>query len=285
LDASILAKRAEWINMIKRLQLGSLSVGIVVALSLPAMANIPTIDGSQLTEHSNTQNHTNKTKKIQEGTVGNTSGIDCSVHKGDKKADAKDRSGAANKKAGAKTVKQYGGDPATQGSETVTALDGQGRSLAGQIAGQQQTTHGDLGTGSQQLQQLSDAIGTTDTLKGAYDQNSIIALQNGFMINNLIKTSNMWVAAINLINQNDVGSQSTAATATGGVGNSRCVAGTTGQGTSAKPCASKTCETVQLSEASDPGCLTVVYHDSYKNVVIYLLTMEDAAKFQTVFNN
>ena len=271
--------------MRKLLQLGSLSILSVLALSQPAKANIPTIDGSQLTQHSNTQSHTNKTKTIQQDTVGNTSGIDCSVHSGDKKADAKDKSGAANKEAGAKTVKQYGGDPASGGSQTVSALDGQGRSLAGQIAGQQQTTHGDLAMGSQQLQQLSDAIGTTDTLKGAYDQNSILAVQNGLLINNLIKTSNMWVAAINLINQNDVGNQSTAATATGGIDSSRCVAGTTGQGTSAKPCASKKCETVQLSEATDPGCITVVYHDSYKNVVIYLLTIEDAAKVQTVFDN
>ncbi len=271
--------------MRKLLQLGSFSVVVVLALSLPAKASIPTIDGSQLTEHSNTQSHTNKTKTIQEGTAGNTSGIDCSVHRGDKKADAKDKSGAANKEAGAKTVKQYGGDPASGGGDTVTALDGQGRSLAGQIAGQQQTTHVDLGTGSQQLQHLSDAIGTTDTLKGAYDQNSILAVQNGLMINDLIKTSNMWVAAINLINQNDVGNQSTAATATGGVGSARCVAGTTGQGTSAKPCASKKCETVQLSQATDPGCIVVVYRDSYQNVVVYLLTVEDAAKVQTVFNN
>jgi hypothetical protein len=271
--------------MINFLQPSALGLMSLLAMANVSHAAILTIDGSQLTEHSNTQSHTNKTKKIQEGTVGNTSGIDCSVHTGDKKADAKDKSGAANRKAGAKTVKQYGGDPATQGSEAVTALDSQGRSLAGQIAGQQQTTHGDLGTASQQLQQLSDAIGTTDTLKGAYDQNSILAVQNGFMINNLIKTSNMWVAALNLINQNDVGSQSTAATATGGVGSPRCVAGTIGQGTSAKPCASKACETVQLSEASDPGCITVVYRDSYKNVVIYLLTIEDAAKVQTVFNN
>ena len=271
--------------MNKFLQRSALGLMSHLAMANLSHAAIPTIDGSQLTEHSNTQSHTNKTKKIQEGTVGNTSGIDCSVHTGDKKADAKDKSGPANKVAGAKTVKQYGGDPASGGSETVTGLDGQGRSLAGQIAGQQQTTHGDLRTGSQQLQQLSDAIGTTDTLKGAYDQNSILAVQNGLLINNLIKTSNMWVAAINLINQNDVGNQSTAATATGGVGSSRCVAGTTGQGTSAKPCASKKCETVQLSEASDPGCITVVYHDSYKKMVIYLLTIEDAAKVQTMLNN
>lgn len=251
-----------------------------------AKADIPVIDNSNLNEHSKTQSHTNTTKDTQTSTTGNTKGIDCSVHQGSKNGDAKDGASGADKSSADGTVKTYGGDPMQNGGASASA-EGVARDQTGQVIGQQNATSQDVKSASTALEELAKKIGSSDTIRGAYDQNSVIAAQNGMQLNGVIRIANAWVQAVNLTNLMNGGQQSAAATITTPPSAPSCVAGTIGQGTDARPCASKACETVQLSEQADPGCMSVRYHDSYNHVITYLLTVEDAVNFKTqgiVFN-
>lgn len=267
--------------------LKSTVVSFALVLSMAtAKANIPVIDNTNLTEHSKIQSHTNKTKDTQTGTTGNIKGIDCSVHQGNKKGDAKDGASSSDKAGADATIKKYGGDPMQNGGASGAA-DGAARDQAGQIIGQQNASAQDIKTGNTTLDELAKKIGSSDTLKGAFDQNSVIASQNGMQLNGVIRIANTWAQAINFINLMNGGQQSDAATVTSQPTGPSCVAGTIGQGTDARPCMSKACETVQLSQQADPGCISVRYHDTYNHVITYLLTIEDAANFKTqgiVFN-
>ena len=265
-----------------------ITLGLLAVLAAqPARADIPVIDNTNLNQHSHTHDHTNATVKLQTNTKNNTTGINCSVHTGGKNADATDPQSKPNAQTGANEVTQYGGPSVTSNGPSQDGIDGAGRQQTGNIGAQQQATADDVKTLEQTYTKLSKAIGETTTVKGAWDQNSVIAVQNGLALNDAIKITNIWVEAANLVNLFRVSETSAGAAVSSPPETASCVGGTIGDGTRARPCTSKTCETVELSQIPSPACVTVIYHDSYNHVAAYLLTIEDVVNLKTqgvVFN-
>ena len=242
-----------------------------------AQAAIPVIDNEILTRKSNTQGSTTKTVPVQDGTKKNTDGIDCATHTGGAKATAKKQAKAEGGSIGKNVVKLFGGDAkAQQSSSNIgSALGALLSDQTGQVVGSQSGIEDLLKLQLAMYQTLSQNIGKTDTVKGSYDQNSIIAVQNGMAWNNDIDTVGALVQALNLANTNNVSLTSAASGATSWpkpvtTTAALCIAGTSGQGTQNAPCATSSCLSAGGQATGDAGCITSRFRDSYGNVIVYL---------------
>ena len=262
----------------KQVLISSWLLSLVVFAQMPAaQAAIPVIDNEILTKKSNTQGSTTKTVPVQDGTKSNTSGIDCATHKGNAKATSKKQAKAEGADIGRQVVKLFGGDPTAQqsGSNIGSALGALLSDQTGQVVGSQIGIEDLLKLQLAMYQTLSQNIGKTDTVKGSYDQNSIIAVQNGMAWNNDIDTANALVQALNLANTNNVSLTSAASGATSWpkpvtTTAALCIGGTSGQGTQNAPCATSSCLSAGGQATGDAGCITSRFRDSYDNVIVYL---------------
>lgn len=243
-----------------------------------AQAAIPVIDNAILTKKSNAQASTTKTVPVQSDTKDNTSGIDCATHTGGAKATSKKQAKALGGDIGKNAVKLFGGDATAQynGAGVGSALGALLSDQTSQVAGNQNSTEDLLRLQMEMYKTLSQAIGKTDTVKGSYDQNSIIGIQNGMAWNNALDTANAFTQALNLINTTNVSLESSAAGATSwpkppATGSAAiCLEGTQGSGTQSAPCATPACAGAGSAQTNDAGCITSRFKDSYGNVIVYL---------------
>jgi hypothetical protein len=205
-----------------------------------ADAAIPVIDKKILTKKSKTNSTTAETAKTQKKTKKNTEGIDCSTRSGDKKSNAKEGRGSATKK---NKLDQFA---APDGPDGVKKGLEDHRSKTGEVVDEIDGTSEGVKKTADIFDQIGKEIGTTTTIKGSYDQNSVIGAQNGITLNNAIMAANIFAQAWNLKNQLMALEQSQLASVTTGdtgLGEKpyQCADGTIGRGSRTKPCVSTIC--------------------------------------------
>jgi hypothetical protein len=222
--------------------------------AITAEAAIPVIDKEILTKKSRTQSVTADTADDQKKTKKNTEGIDCAVHEGDKKSGAKE--GRKRSIAPTDELKQFeeftGPDALEKGLSDL-------RNKSFGIIGEGNATQQGIAENLKLFEQLAQEIGQSKTVKGAYDQNSIVATQNGLAMNNVVMAANMFTEAFNLVNQLRIMDESSLGKITSGdtglgVPPYQCSDGTAGRGTQNRPCISFACTVASAGGAYPEGC-------------------------------
>jgi hypothetical protein len=219
-----------------------------------ADAAIPVIDKEILTKKSRTQSVTLDTADKQKKTKKNTEGIDCAVHEGDKKSGAKE--GRKRGIAPTDALEQFG---EFKGPDAIAKGLSDLRDKSFGIVGDGTANQQAIAENLKLFEQLVSEIGQTRTVKGAYDQNSIVATQNGLAMNNVVLAANMFTQAFNLVNQLRVMDESSLGKITSGdtgLGTSRyqCSDGTSGRGTKTRPCVSLACKVTDATGTYPQGC-------------------------------
>lgn len=262
--------------------------------ALSVEAAIPVIDSKVLTKKSRIQSVTKDTADTQKDTRKNTDGIDCAVHEGDGKSKVKEgRNRSIAPDADVDMGDMEGPDSLKKGM-----ADHKGKALA--LADEGSATQGGVEENDKTFKKLVSEIGTTNTVKGAYDQNSIVASQNGLAMNNVVMAANMFTQAFNLVNQMRMMQESALGKITSGdtgLGDQpyQCSDGTEGRGTQGRPCVSYACTLTNPGDAYPQGCFAswfvtpdgrTVAYVSHPNETIYVTGTPvpepvriDAAKF------
>lgn len=219
-----------------------------------AEAAIPVIDKAILTKKSRTQSVTLETADKQKSTKKNTEGIDCAVHEGDKKSGAKEgrKRGIAPKDELQKFGEFKGPDALERGF-----ADHRNKSFS--LVGEGTANQQGIAENLKLFEKLVEDIGQTKTVKGAYDQNSIVATQNGLAMNNVVLAANMFTQAFNLVNQLRIMDESSLGKITSGdtglgVPPYQCSDGTQGRGTQSRPCISFACKVASAGSNYPEGC-------------------------------
>lgn len=231
-----------------------LAASIVCLGAATAEAAIPVIDNAVLTKKSRTQSVTLETADKQKSTKKNTEGIDCAVHEGDKKSGAKE--GRKRGLAPTEDLKQFGEFEGPDGLAKGLA-DLRDKSIG--LVGEGTATQEGIAENLKLFEKLSSEIGQTRTVKGAYDQNSMVATQNGLAMNNVALAANMFTQAFNLVNQLRVMDESSLGKITSGdtgLGETpyQCSDGTSGRGTQNRPCVSAACKISDAGGSYPQGC-------------------------------
>ena len=253
-----------------------------------ALADIPTIDAVQLTQHSTTAGATVKLVPITSQRQTAHSGVKCAVTTG-KKANVTDPTVQPQAGAGNQAIQSYAPNlpatptPGAQGAtlNSQTLFNSTGNVVAGLDA-----SRSTLGATQSAFTIAGQQVGTAPTVMGALDMNSGARLQNNLAWNGAIGSANLWVTAINALNLAmtsdmsraaigmNAGASSTSVTSS----SPACPAGMTGSGTAANPChAATSCSTTPPGLPADPACVTARYVDSAGNVLFYLARMQAQA--------
>jgi len=222
--------------------------------AITAEAAIPVIDKAILTKKSRTQSVTADTADDQKKTKKNTEGVDCAVHEGDKKSGAKE--GRTRGVSPTDKLQQFGDFKGPEALEKGFA-DLKDKTFG--IIGDGTATQQGIAENLKLFEKLVEEIGQTKTVKGAYDQNSMVATQNGLAMNNVVLAANMFTEAFNLVNQLRIMDESSLGKITSGdtgIGQTpyQCSDGTTGRGTKARPCISFACKVTDAGGTYPNGC-------------------------------
>jgi hypothetical protein len=227
----------------------------LVCLSVGATeAAIPVIDKAILTKKSRTQSVTLETADKQKSTKKITEGIDCAVHEGDKKSGAKE--GRKRGIAPTDDLQQFG---EFDGPDAIEKGLGDLRDKSFDLVGEGTATQDGTAENLKLFEKLVSEIGQTKTVKGAYDQNSMVATQNGLAMNNVVLAANLFGQAFNLVNQFRIMDESSLGKITNGdtgFGQPpyQCSVGTAGRGTQNRPCVSLACAQSDQSGSYPQGC-------------------------------
>jgi hypothetical protein len=221
--------------------------------TITAQAAIPVIDKAILTKKSRTQSVTLETADKQKSTKKNTEGIDCAVHKGDKKSGAKE-----GRKRGIAPTDDLMPFGEFRGPDALEKGFADLKDKSFDLVGEGTATQRGIAENLKLFEKLVAEIGQTRTVKGAYDQNSIVATQNGLAMNNVVLAANMFTEAFNLVNQLRIMDESSLGKITSGdtglgVPPYQCSDGTAGRGTQSRPCISIAC-TVSGGGSYPEGC-------------------------------
>lgn len=219
-----------------------------------AEAAIPVIDKAILTKKSRTQSVTADTADDQKKTKKTTEGIDCAVHEGDKKSGAKE--GRKRGIAPTEDLKPFG---EFKGPDALEKGFADHRDKSFGLVGEGTATQQGIAENLKLYEKLVEDIGQTKTVKGAYDQNSIVATQNGLGLNNVVFAANMFTEAFNLVNQLRIMDESSLGKITSGdtglgVPPYQCSDGTQGRGTQSRPCISFACRVASAGSNYPEGC-------------------------------
>jgi hypothetical protein len=219
-----------------------------------AEAAIPVIDNAILTKKSRTQSVTADTADDQKKTKKTTEGIDCAVHEGDKKSGAKE--GRKRGIAPTEDLKPFG---EFKGPDALEKGFADHRDKSFGLVGEGTATQQGIAENLKLYEKLVEDIGQTKTVKGAYDQNSIVATQNGLGLNNVVMAANMFTEAFNLVNQLRIMDESSLGKITSGdtgLGQTpyQCSDGTQGRGTQNRPCISFACTVASAGSNYPEGC-------------------------------
>jgi hypothetical protein len=222
--------------------------------ALSVEAAIPVIDREILTKKSRTKSVTKETSDTQKNTRKNADGIDCAVHEGDKKSDVKE-----GRKRGLAPTDQLDQFGEYEGPESLEKGFSDHREKSFGIVGEGTATQDGIAENLKLFQKLTEEIGGTKTIKGAYDQNSIVATQNGLAMNNVVMAANMFAEAYNLVNQLRIMDESGLGKMTSGdtgLGDTpyQCSDGTAGRGSQNRPCISFACSISNGSDQYPQGC-------------------------------
>lgn len=222
--------------------------------AVSAEAAIPVIDKAILTKKSRTQSVTLETADKQKSTKKNTEGIDCAVHEGDKKSGAKE-----GRKRGIAPTDDHKPFGEFKGPDALEKGFADLKDKSFGLVGEGTATQQGIVENLKLFEKLVEEIGQTRTVKGAYDQNSIVATQNGLAMNNVVLAANMFTEAFNLVNQLRIMDESSLGKITSGdtgLGQPpyHCSEGTTGRGTKARPCISLACTVSSAGGSYPEGC-------------------------------
>ena len=277
-----------------RTLVGSAALIGFCGLAGSTLADIPTIDSVQLTQHSETAGATVKLVPITSQRQNANSGVKCAVTTG-KKANVTDPTVQPQAGAGSQAIQSYAPNmpatptPGAQGAtlSSQTLFNSTGNVVAGLDA-----SRSTLGGAQSAFTAAGQQVGTAPTVMGALDMNSGARLQNNLAWNGAIGSANLWVTAINALNlamtsdmsRAAIGMNAGASSTPSASGSPACPAGMTGSGTVADPCrAAMSCSTTAPSLPADPACITARYVDSAGNVLFYLARIQaQTAQTQTV---
>ncbi len=231
-----------------------LTTCLICFSAMSAAAAIPVIDNAILTKKSRTQSVTADTADDQKKTKKNTEGIDCAVHEGDKKSGAKE--GRKRGIAPTEDLKPFG---EFKGPDALEKGFADHRDKSFGLVGDGTATQDGIAENLKLFEKLVGEIGQSKTVKGAYDQNSIVATQNGLAMNNVVLAANMFTEAFNLVNQLRIMNESSLGKITSGdtslgVPPYQCSDGTQGRGTQSRPCISFACTVASVGSSYPEGC-------------------------------
>lgn len=259
---------------------------VLCGSAVPALADIPTIDAAQLTQHSDTASAKVKLVPVTTQRQDAHNGVKCAVTTG-KKANVADPTVQPQAGAGAKTIQTYapdmpaapqaGAQGATLNSETL--FKSTGDVVAGLDA-----SRSTLGAAQSAFQTASGQVGATPTVMAAFDMNSAARLQNALVWNGAIGSANLWVTALNALNlaltsdmsRAALGMRSAASPATS-TGTALCPAGMVGSGTAIDPCRASSCSTTPAGTPADPACVSARVFDASGDVLMFLASVQSAA--------
>jgi hypothetical protein len=243
-----------------------------------ALADIPTIDAVQLTQHSTTAGATVKLVPITSQRQDTHNGVKCAVTTG-KKANVTDPTVQPQAGAGSQAIQSYAPNmPATPGAQGATLSSQTLFNSTGNVVAGLDASRSTLGAAQSAFTSAGQQVGTAPTVMGAFDMNSGARLQNNLAWNGAIGSANLWVTALNALNLAMTSDMSRAAIGmNSGVSPSTstarvCPVGMTGSGTAADPCRAPTsCSTTPPGSPADPACVAARYVDSAGNIFFYLV--------------
>lgn len=268
-----------------------ISMALLIAFTLlagPALADIPTNDAAQLTQHSEMAGATVKLVPITAQRQDANSGVKCAVTTG-KKASVTNPTVQPQSEAGSQAIQKYAPDmpaapiPGAQGAalNSQTFFKSTGDVVAGLDA-----SRSTLGAAQFAFKTATTQVGTTTTVMAAIDMNSATRLQNNLAWNGAIGSANIWVTALNALNlalnsnlsRAAIGMRSTVNPA-GNPVSPACPSGMVGSATAGDPCrAALVCSTTPPGTPADPACLNARYLDTNENVHSYLATAQSMAQ-------
>ena len=171
-------------------------------LAQPALADIPTIDAAQLTQHAETAGIKVKLVPVTTQRQNAHNGVKCAVTTG-KKANVADPTVQPQSGVGAQTIQPYAPDmpAAPQAGAEGAALNSQTLfKSAGDVVAGLDASRSTLGAAQSAFQTASAQVGAAATVMAAFDMNSGARLQNNLAWNDAIGSANLWVTALNALN-------------------------------------------------------------------------------------
>ena len=258
-----------------------------IALTGQALANVQVNDGAILDRRGEEGAKKVEIKTISDQIKASTKGIGCATTTPGKASDVKSPTATPDAGKGAATLQRA--DPTIASSPAFTPPRGTGTGSSGQGGqgdwtaspraerAQTQTVIGGMETVQESIQPnrkvfetIGQGVGRDGTIMEAMDRNSAIRTQTGLTFNQALQGVAFLAQAFNIANLATAGrtSQATRALSVPSVGPvgplqtiSLCPAGTTGEGSAARPCVTDAC-----SAAGASGCVTRRITDAAGNV-------------------
>lgn len=256
-----------------------------IVLTGEAFANVQVNDGAILDRRGEEGTKKVEIKTISDQIKASTKGIGCATTTPGKASDVKSPTTTTDASKGGATLQRA--DPTIASSPAFTALKGTGSSGQGgqgdwtaspraertqtqQVLGGIETVQEQIKPNRQVFATMSQGVGQGGTIMEAVDRNSAIRTQTGLTFNQTLQGVAFLAQAFNIANLATAGrtSQATRALTVPAHGSAGplqtiglCSAGTTGEGSAARPCVTDVC-----SSAGASGCVTRRITDAAGNV-------------------